>query len=202
MREEPRPGDAYAWSWPARPVGDDPYQWRGPVPAQLAAAPAAVAELASVQSGVAEASFAPPVAAPTPIFEVDSDIQPPVDDTAAAVDVWVELPATEEPTRKPRARRGRGKAAAAESVTAEPVTVEAVGDTVLEPAPEPVTAEAAPEPVAIAETPAVAASHEEVAVAEAPPLVNEPPPAPRQVDANEIVAPPATPKRGWWRRGA
>ena len=47
--------------------------------------------------------------------------------------------------------------------------------------PEPVTA-ATPEPVAVVE-----------AAAE---------PAPRPIDANEIVAPPATPKRGWWRRGA
>ncbi|HLY80914.1 MAG TPA: ribonuclease E/G, partial [Caulobacteraceae bacterium] len=81
MREEPRAGDVYAWSWPSRPVGDDAYQWRGPVQAQLAPAPAPLA-----QPVVAEAPAsleAGPDAAP----------QPPIADDAAGVDVWVELPA-------------------------------------------------------------------------------------------------------------
>jgi len=138
------------------------------------------------------------VAAPVAIAEFDGEAQPAVDDSAVAVDVWVELPAPEETARKPRARRGRGKVAATETVTAEAVT-----DTVLEHEPAPVTAEAAPEPVAIAEAPSIAASAEQVHVTETPPPVfSEPTPAAREVDANEIVAPPAAPKRGWWRRGA
>jgi len=182
MREEPRAGDVYAWSWPARPVGDDAYQWRGPVQAQLAPPPS------------------PVEAPPAPIEALDAAPQPPIGDDVAGVDVWVELPATEEAPRKGRARRGRGRSAAAEPVIAEapmPIVEPAVAAAPVE--AEPVTA-AAPEPEAAEPTPLVA---EVESAAPAPVLatVNEPPP-PRPVDANEIVAPPATPKRGWWRRGA
>ena len=100
MRDETRPGDAYAWSWPARPIGDDPYQWRGPVPAQLGSAPIAAQPL--------------PVAAPPPepVMEAIPDLQPPVAEDAASVDVWVELPSEEPAPRKTRACRSRrGKAA-------------------------------------------------------------------------------------------
>jgi ribonuclease E len=84
---------------------------------------------------------------------------------------------TDEPVepvsgKKPRARRGRAKAEAA------PVA-EAVAEPVAEPVPAPV-----------AEAPVLAAAPEP-----------EPPPAPREPDPNEISAPPAQPKRGWWRRG-
>jgi len=206
MREEPRAGDAYAWSWPARPVGDDPYQWRGPVQAQLAPAEAAVA-----QAEVAPATTVPPAfeqpAAPAPMSfaEVESDLQPSIDD-GAAVDVWVELPAPEEAPRKTRARRGRGKAAATtEVVTAEaPLAEPEIAPEPAMPEPVPVTAEAAPvaeveEALVVAAVAPEPVAPEPVAPESAAP---EPPSAPRPVDANEIVAPPATPKRGWWRRGA
>ena len=195
-REEPRAGDVYAWSWPARPVGDDPYQWRGPVQAQLA--PSAVAE------AVAPPVLQPTVAESAPVMEADAQPQPPIEDGAASVDVWVELPAADEAPRKAaRTRRGRTKAAA-EPVTEEaPVAAEAAAEdapvaVVEAPEPEPTPPRAEPEPV-VAQAPPepVLMVIEEVAAPAA-----EPPPAPRAVDANEIVAPPATPKRGWWRRGA
>ncbi|MEJ0066086.1 MAG: Rne/Rng family ribonuclease [Caulobacteraceae bacterium] len=199
MREEPRAGDVYAWSWPSRPVGDDAYQWRGPVPAQLAPAPEPVAHAV-----VAEA---PAPVVPEPFEAIDIAPQPAIAEDTAGVDVWVELPAADEAPRKGRARRGRGKAAAAEresaeaavtepAHTAEPVVAEFIAPEPVE--PEPVTA-AAPEPSPVAEEAVVA----EIVAPPAEPVAgvaNEP--TTRPIDANEIVAPPATPKRGWWRRGA
>ncbi len=188
MREEPRAGDVYAWSWPSRPVGDDAYQWRGPVQAQLAPPPVSSPE--------------PVAASPEPVEMLDAALQPPIADDGASVDVWVELPAADEAPRKGRARRGRGRAAVAEPVSAE-LPAEPALETVAAASPEaePVAElAAASEPVAVAEEPVA-----EVAAAPAAPVlasVNEPAPPPRAVDANEIVAPPATPKRGWWRRGA
>jgi ribonuclease E len=198
MREEPRTGDVYAWSWPARPVGDDPYQWRGPVQAQLAPA-----EPAPAPEPVA---YVPPQPRP----ELPDMPELPAAAPTSSDDVWVELPAADEaPARKPsRPRRGRGRATAplpeaivsgeqpdlvteAPVAEAEPEPVaEAAPEPVMEapPEPEPVVAEAAPEPVA-----------ELVAAPEPPALPPEP--APRPYDANEIVAPPASPRRGWWRRG-
>jgi ribonuclease E len=182
MREEPRAGDVYGWSWPSRPVGDDAYQWRGPVQTQLAPAPVSSPE--------------PVVASPGPVESLDATSQPPIADDAAGVDVWVELPATDEAPRKGRTRRGRGRAAVAESAGAE-ADVEPITAAALE--AEPVMA--APEVETGAEEPLEAA----VEPAPSAPVlasVNEAAPPPRPIDASEISAPPATPKRGWWRRGA
>jgi len=193
MREEPRAGDVYAWSWPSRPVGDDAYQWRGPVQAQLA--PPEVA------------SPLPFAAEPYEPVEASGEApQPPIADDVAGVDVWVELPAPDEEPRKGRARRGRGRAAAAEPVVAE-TSAEPVAEAPFE--AEPVTA-AAPRAEVVAEESAPPPEPAPPVVAEleaAPALpvlasVDEPAPASAPVDANEISAPPATPKRGWWRRGA
>jgi ribonuclease E len=191
MRDDARPGDVYGWSWPARPVGDDPYQWRGPVQAQLAPAPVAPAEYAPAPQPVAAAMA-------EPVFEPADDTQPALTDDAVAVDVWVELPAAEETPRKGRARRGRKSGAAAEvSAPAETAVAEPEAPSAelidLSSAPEP-----EPEPpIVTVPEPVTAATPEPVAVVEAAAE-----PAPRPIDANEIVAPPATPKRGWWRRGA
>jgi ribonuclease E len=182
MREEPRAGDVYAWSWPSRPVGDDAYQWRGPVPAQLAPASAP----------------SPVPALPEPVAALETAPQPPIGDDVVGVDVWVELPATEEAPRKGRARRGRGRAAAAEPVAAEAPVIEPVAAAPAE--AETVTMAAPPVADPVVEETVVAA------VEAAPPTpvlasVSESP-SPAPVDVAEIVAPPATPKRGWWRRGA
>jgi ribonuclease E len=185
MREEPRAGDVYAWSWPARPVGDDAYQWRGPVPSQLAPAPLTAPPAATIAAPAAPpAAYLEPEAAPQPELAVDD----------ATVDVWVELPAA-EPRKAARPRRGRARAAAAEPVEAsvEVVAEAPLADTaVAAPDPEPVlvVAEAA------APEPAPAPEPEPVVAAAEPPR-----PAP-PYDPNEIVAPPPAPRRGWWRRGA
>jgi len=212
-RDEARPGDVYAWAWPARPVGDDPYQWRGPVQAQLAAA-----------EGEPQTAFAPePAHQPAPAFApahepvsveheaIATEAAEPLTTAAAeADDVWVELPAPEEKPRRGRTRRARGKAAAAEAEEAPALVAEAAAapqPAVPEPPALEVVAEAAePQPVVAAEpdepeAPALATAVE-AAEPEPPPAPEPLAPAPRAHDPNEIVAPPAAPRRGWWRRGA
>jgi ribonuclease E len=107
----------------------------------------------------------------------------------SADEIWVELPEP-EPVKetKPRSRRRRGSAKVTGEDSAEPA--EAIAEAEVEPlAAEPkfvlvadVPAEPAPEPA-----PAVLA-------------VENPPAAPREPDPAEISAPPAAPRRGWWRR--
>jgi len=94
-------------------------------------------------------------------------------------------PAAAEPAPAPKRTRSRKKAAPAPDVAPEgapDVAEEAVI--------------AAAEPVAVVETtPEIVPEP----VAAAPEPVLEPA-APREPDPNEILAPPAQPKRGWWRR--
>jgi ribonuclease E len=193
MREDARPGDVYGWSWPARPVGDDAYQWRGPVLAQLAPPPAP--------------AITPPAqqfASPALIAEPDEAPQPePITADDAAIDVWVELPAAEPPpAARPRRGRGRARSSAPQTVEAveaeAPATVEVLAEaperTLVAVAPDD---EPAPEPAV-----ALAAESEPVLVADAPEPAPKPAPAPPPYAADEIVAPPPTPRRGWWRRGA
>jgi ribonuclease E len=210
MREEPRAGDVYAWSWPARPVGDDPYQWRGPVQAQIAPPTMDFAPAPQpAAAGVAEAAEP----------ETSLEAAPAVE----SEELWVELPTAEEAPRKARSRRGRGGGRSAGAVDG--------GDhAAAQPATEPLVAANAPaaETLIAPESPSFAdpaepeadepphdASHamapaDVEAVAEAvAETVAEPEaalapaePAPRPYVADEIVAPPASPRRGWWRRGA
>ncbi|HZZ88063.1 MAG TPA: ribonuclease E/G, partial [Caulobacteraceae bacterium] len=201
-----RPADVYAWAWPARPVGDDPYQWRGPVQAQQAPEPAGDVR---PPAPVAEAFAAPE---PGPAAPTEPSPQPSLAEDAAAVDVWVELPVAEEAPRKGRTRRPRSRgaaAAAAEAAQNEPAAPE---PTVAEPpaivAEEAVTPPVVAEPVPL-EIVEEAAAPAEAAPGEAAPLEAvaavadiEETPSPAPVDAAEIVAPPPTPRRGWWRRGA
>jgi ribonuclease E len=189
LRDEARPGDVYAWSWPARPVGDDPYQWRGPVQSQLAPPPA--------QSAIATPSRAPESAEPS--LEAGPE-----------VDVWVELPAEPEEPRTTRNRRGRGRSAQ-RSATPEPAAPEpAATETAASVAAEPATvmaaeaaavlAEPAPSPPAnVAEPLALVAAEP---AASSTPERPEPAVGPAPYEADEIVSPPPTPRRGWWRRGA
>jgi len=182
MREDGRSGDVYSWSWPARPVGDDPYQWRGPVPtpqwaAEVQSAPV-LAEVVQMAHEIAPAIEAKPE-------ESVGSVDP-------GVDVWVELPAVAEKPVRSRGRRTRGKPSAVEAASAAPEEVavletsapaaEPALEATLEPAPEPAL-EPALEPVA-AGVVALASTAE-----------------PAEPDPNEIVAPPTTPRRGWWRRG-
>ena len=155
MREEDRAGDVYAWSWPARPVGDDAYQWRGPVPM------AQVSEGRPLAQPPALGPVAQPPAAVFPaVAETIEFTQPEAIGVAdPGIDVWVELPApTDRPART--RRRGRGKAAAPEAVEPEPtetVTLEGAPLSVATPIPPP-EPESEPEPVApapLVETPAL-----------------------------------------------
>jgi ribonuclease E len=223
MRDEGRPAEAFAWTRPWVPYGDDPFVWFDPsedLKRASAPQPANDEREAPRPAAVAAAESAP--AAPAIARAAHGEEE-----------IWVELPAEEEkPKRSRRSRsRGRGRGEAAEAAPAEAVEaaqaeapqaeaaqIEApLADApVIEPqpevppAPEPVAAEAAParkprsrkkaaapEPVAVAaEAPAMAA---EVAVAEPEPAVE--PPAPPKPDPNEITTPPTAPRRGWWRRG-
>ncbi len=220
MRDEGQATDVYAWSWPARLSGDDPYEWRGAVrrpdpqehgepqePAEPMASPAPEA-YASPQANQPDHDMV----AATPLDHVTTDGAPVF--SKPLEDAWVELPeATEKPARS---RRGRGRTRGAPPVT----EVSAGGETeeipeteTLDEAPasEPFVADPEPfepaaarevvpelEPVALAEPVLVGAGVEtSPAVPVAPPV-----PAPAAPDPAEISAPAATPRRGWWRRGS
>ena len=208
MREEPRRDDVYAWSLPRVPEGN-PYIWMDaaqitnggrPLSDQPATHEPTVDEIGpeAPSEDVLETEanvipFPAPVAAEA---EAGPEVEALVAANAPVEDVWVELPPAPEPAAKPaRARRSRAKKPAAETVTeaveptarseAESIVAEAALEPLVEAAPDPVV-EAAPEP-------------EPVAVAAPEP---EPAPAPKPVviPADEILAPPEKPKRGWWRR--
>jgi ribonuclease E len=165
-------------------VGDDPYQWRGPVQAAQPTEPATAAAPAGAVEAVTPQA---PEFVREPVIE---EAEPLPANAALADEAWVELPAEPEPP--PRSRRRRGKATAAPSVvevdpepavelaaTLEAAVVAPAAAPEPTPEPEPVPApEPVPEPILVAAQP-----------------------APSQ-DENEILTPPATPKRGWWRRGA
>ncbi|HEY1928159.1 MAG TPA: ribonuclease E/G [Caulobacteraceae bacterium] len=211
-REEGQAPDAYAWSWPARLTGDNPYEWRGPSHRAVTVAEAPRSEAVDV----AEALPLPPVEAMQQ--PVEATVGPPADLTNAQIgegplqDAWVELPPPEEKPARTRRRRsstrGRGAATAAEAEgvpeTPEPETPQEMPseEPPLEvpPPPEtPAVSETSPQGVEDAEAAPAAAV---VELRPETPLV-EPPPAPEPVfDPAEIVAPPTAPKRGWWRRGS
>jgi ribonuclease E len=116
-------------------------------------------------------------AAPEISAELELDAVTPEPAQEPALDIWVELPAVDEPKAKPaKARRSRAKAkpeaeAAVEDL-AEVASIEVVA--------EPIRATPAPEPL--------------------PELVFEPAPAPA-TEATLVETPAAKPKKGWWRRG-
>ena len=205
MREDVRTDEPYGWTRPRAPDGDpyiwfDPLQPRprpveaaatieAPV-AVVAAAPAVMASIETTEAVLAESgapvakparkrrptkASAAAAAAPEISAELAVEASAPEPMQEAALDIWVELPAVDEPKAKPaKARRSRAKAkpeaeAAAEGVADAPIA---------EPAAEPAQAIPAPEPEP---TP-------------------EPTPAPA-VEASVIEAPAAKPKKGWWRRG-
>jgi ribonuclease E len=174
-REDQRPGDAYAWAWPARPVGDDAYQWRG-----------------SVQALTEDRLSAPP---PEPQLQAEPDPAPTaVDLPAPDEEMWVELPATEEKPKRPRRARGKRSLpvetpAVSELETEAEAAVEAEAE-IDEGGPPP-----APTLEVVAAPPVEVWPELEPALAAAPVS----PPAP---DPAEISTPPAAPRRGWWRRGA
>jgi ribonuclease E len=205
MRDDSRPADAFAWTRPWVPYGDDPFVWHDPAE-DIRPAPIPANDAVSAPAPAAVAEVAPPARAVASASE-------------EADDIWVELPAVEDKPKKTRARRGRGRGAADEATEAVAEAVEPV----VEAAPEPVAEAAVAEP-AVEAPPAKrtrarrtkAAAAEPVveaveAVAEPAPVAIEAapepepvvtaPPAPRAPDPAEITTPPAAPRKGWWRRG-
>jgi ribonuclease E len=203
MREDSRPTDAFAWTRPWVPYGDDPFVWYDPSEdMKTAAAPVPANDTREAPRAAAEAAVAPPKTA------TRAD--------AGQDEIWVELPATEDRPKRPRRGRGRGRGgegsadqAVADAPTAAPEP-EAVVTLEPEPAPEVVVAEIAPagkKPRA-SRAKAKPAPLAEVVTEAAPQAVAAPEPEPEPVaitpgepDPAEISAPPAAPRRGWWRRG-
>jgi len=203
MRDETRPADPYGWAWPARPVGDDPYQWRGSVQA-----------LAEARAPAVITAPEPFVPAYEPEFQAPETLaaEPLPTEPAAPHqdDMWVELPPAEEKPKRTRRARGRRATepeapveAALDAVTLAEVQAEiSEGDPITLPPPEiqADVAAAAPAPEPQAE-PAPAPAEPEPEPTPEPVLVAAPAPPP-QPDPAEITAPAAAPRRGWWRRGA
>ena len=195
MRDDSRPPEAFAWTRPWVPYGDDPFVWFDPAEdLKTSSAPQAANEQGppSRSAAAAEsAGLAPAVAQAAP-----SD-----------VDIWVELPAEDDKPK--RSRRGRGRVRGAEPQSApEPpaaeasAPVDAAPEVEEEPAPakkpsrrRPPAKAKAPEPERVAEP------LPELATAAAEPAGAEPPAPAAAQDPAEISTPPASPRRGWWRRG-
>ena len=177
VRDDAPSTDVYAWAWPARLSGEDPYEWRGPVERP-------VDEVAPIATPM------PPDVVEDPETVALTEYHPTPVVVSGAEEIWVELPHEEaKPVRAKRSRRRGGK-------TAETVTDEAIATPIDTAPPEGAPAEPpppAPEPQA--------------AVIEAPvttkPLVADEAPEPvvAAIDPTEIASPPTKPKRGWWRRG-
>jgi ribonuclease E len=200
MREDVKATDAFAWTRPWVPYGDDPFVWHDPAEDVRAAQPANDAGGPALAIA-AEAAQPAPAVTRAPVNDSDEDI-------------WVELPEAEEKPKRARRARGRGRgrdsAAAADSPAAD-VAVEAVSEAAVEVVAQP---EPEPEPVAAVEpapAPAKPSRRTKAAVAAPAPapepdVVLEAAPEPEPVvvripDPAEISAPPATPRKGWWRRG-
>ena len=181
MRDDAPSTDVYAWSWPARLSGEDPYEWRGPVER---AAPDLATPVAPAIPDVVED--------PETVAMTEYHLTPVV--VSGAEEIWVELPHEEaKPARAKRPRRRGGK------------TAEAATEETLALATEAAPVEIAPtEPAASALEPLVAV---EAVVVDEPVAVEvtvaetTPEPVVTTVDPAEIASPPTKPKRGWWRRG-
>jgi len=197
MREEGHAPEAFAWTRPWVPYGDDPFVWYDPAE-----------DLKKVQL-------------PTPANEPREPLRPPAVAAEAAApapavartapaeeeEIWVELPAREDKPKRARRGRGRGERGAepqAETAVVEPApqpepVIEAQAETAAEetPAKKPSRRRSSAK-AAAPESERVAEPLPELAVAAAAP---EAAPARARPDASEISAPPPTPRRGWWRRG-
>ena len=190
MREDSRPVDAFAWTRPWVPYGEDPFVWHDPAE-DIRQAPAVERERAPERHAEPDAAVAQTATA---------------DDTH---DIWVELPALEDKPKSARARRGRGRKP--ESETVAEVPVEALTAVVESTPPEEpvVEAQTATEPTI--ETPApkaprgrrtkaVVAAEVVAEVTAAPEPVVPTVEAVKELDPAEISAPPSAPRKGWWRR--
>jgi len=202
VRDDGRPVDAYAWvhAHPSRHPNpsEDPYAWRDPH------APAATREERAIETR-AERVIAPAAAVNTPLPSPQTAVEPGAD---ADPYVWAAAPedgGDEVVTgrRRERVRRGRGRRGRGNDRSSADADVALAGEDGESPAPEVEHVEPAPE----ADIPLEAAAPEPVseapvlAAAAAPVVEPEPQPEPEpEPDPNEITTPPATPRRGWWRR--
>jgi ribonuclease E len=214
MREDVRTEEPYGWTRPRAPDGD-PYIWFDPLqprqrPVQALETPAPIAaELAQEVAPLAEivvSEEAPKPAKParrrrptkaellaqaerveiaegSPVLADEPEpVAPTETQPVDQADIWVELPAVDEVKAKPaRARRSRAKATPEAETQTEAVAVQT-----------PIEAPLVIEPVAAVAEPTPVLEPEPVQV-----QVPEPEPTP---DPAAIIAPPAQPKRGWWRR--
>ena len=197
-REEGAPAEGYAWTRARTPDGADPYGWYDTAADPANQAGGVPANDVGRSPAVGPSSEPPSARAPTPAPASKVESQ----------EVWVEL--ASEPAAPKPPRRGRGRAAvAAAAPPADPQVIEATASgpptpqaaneladgELAKPARRPRRTKAA--------APAVEAVDAEAAPAPAPvlaPVTTEPEP-PRAQDPTEVTAPPAAPRRGWWRRG-
>jgi len=205
MRDDARPQDAFAWTRPWVPYGDDPFVWYDPAEdlkraERPAPAPQPANDAHEAPAAAASEAAPAPARVASPAAEGEEEI-------------WVELPAQEDKPKRARRGRGRGrdKAEAADTEAAAPAEAAAP---VPEPAPEPAAPVVADAPV---DEPAPQPEPEprpEPVAAVAPPARPEPEPAMAEAapapsrrpvstgpEAQEITAPPPAPRKGWWRRG-
>ena len=200
MRDDSRPADAFAWTRPWVPYGDDPFVWFDPSE-DMKQPPAAGNEGRETPRVAAQAVASAPVAQAVASGPED--------------EIWVELPAAEE--RPKRAHRGRGRGRGADAPIAE-AAHEPEADALIA-APEPLieSLEVVEAPVADAPParkprasrakakPAAVAAEPEAAAEPMTPTEPAAKPAPvvvaREPDPAEISTPPAAPRKGWWRRG-
>jgi ribonuclease E len=208
VRDDGRPLDAYAWvhAHPSRRPNpsEDPYAWRDPH------APTATREDRSIEARAeriiapvaapSAASVTAPLPGPQTVVEAGGDADPYV--WAAASEEGAEEVVTgrrRERVRRGRGRRGRGtdRSPADADIALADEDGESPAPEVQAPEPPPAAVELSPEAEASVEL-----APEPVVEAPAPPVaaVVEPQPEP-EPDPNEITTPPATPRRGWWRRG-
>lgn len=199
MRDDSRPADAFAWTRPWVPYGDDPFVWFDPSE-DIKQQPAA-------NDGRETPRAAAQAVASAPVARAEAN--GPEDE------IWVELPAAEE--RPKRARRGRGRGRGTDAPIAEVAHEPQVEAPIMTPEPmiesveavEPAVADAPPARKPRASRakakPAAEAVEPELAGVATVPAEPAPEPAPvvvaREPDPAEISTPPAAPRKGWWRRG-
>jgi ribonuclease E len=207
-RDDARISDVYSWSWPARLSGDDPYEWRGPIERMTTAIEAETVSAVALEAPVGPIEPVALAEAPTSDMAAWLATPPPAEAPTsapleeAAEDVWVELPS--EPERTPRARRGRGRARADSAVPGEQSAPE--GADIPEAEPKPALAPDHATPKIFAEAEAQSAPTPSEHVVDVTPASADVLEAAASVEATrpdpaEISAPPAAPRRGWWRRG-
>jgi ribonuclease E len=213
-REEDRTGaarDAYAWTRARTPSLEEPYVWFDPIELAQSGRPPRREEQAERPAEPARAQAEPRPSrddaqeprgegrgrrrrgrgrgrgdreAPQEIEALDAVAQPEPEAVEALPEPAPVLTA-ESPKRRRVRRKPQAEAEAGEAVAELDVEVE---DLAAAPAPEPEPVHAAAEAVVeIAPEPEPAAVEPERAT-------------PAEPDPNEISAPPAQPKKGWWRR--